>query len=213
MNIEDHISKYENEYYKVVCKLSFNTDAQKWMGKIRIQRKDTNEFVKGGFRVFDKDKYIIEGKIIEELNKSMITNFEILGTPFEWKSRGRKVLAEIIDYELLLDKIIDGKDNKYKFIRRYDKFSYKVIKETLNITKKIEKLSEKERHGMLIFPETVFLDPSDPWSLDEIDSRSEIIKFFLKPSKLELSIHKTQKDKLIELYKTLGWDAKPRTLG
>jgi hypothetical protein len=63
MSINNEIDKLESDFFRIVFDIKFNSDAKKWMGKIRIQRKDTDEIVKGGFRVFDEDKSLLEKKL------------------------------------------------------------------------------------------------------------------------------------------------------
>jgi hypothetical protein len=212
MSINDEIDKLESDFFRIVFDIKFNSDAKKWMGKIKIQRKDTNEIVKGGFRVFDEDKSLLEKKIIEKLG-SIKSELIALGTPFEWKTKARlallsylKLQIKITKYGVFCDQVIAGKEDEKVFSEKYAGFWLEVIEDTLAITREIEMLSEKERIEMLILPKSVFLDPSDPWSLDEIDSRGQIIKFFLNPSEQEINTHKLQTKKLTDLFHQLGWD-------
>jgi hypothetical protein len=213
MSIDNELKKFETEFYKITCQILFNTNAAKWMGKVRILRKDTNEIVNGGFRVFDNEEIQLEQKIVEKLNQSIKSDLAKLGVPYEWNSKGRKVLvrylelrSEITEYGLLCDQIIAGKEDKSLLSDKYERFWYEIIEEALNITRDIEKLTEQERLDMLTLPESVFIDPADPWNLDEMDSRGGIINLFLNPSEQEKNITKFQTNKIIELYHQLGWD-------
>lgn len=212
MSINNEIDKLESDFFRIVYDIKFNSDAKKWMGKIRIQRKDTDEIVKGGFRVFDEDKSLLEKKIIEKL-ASIKSELIALGAPFEWKNKARLVLIsylklqlKITKYGVFFDQVIEGKQDEKVFTEKYASFWLEVIEDALAITREIEVLSEKERIEMLVLPESVFLDPSNPWSLDEIDSRGRIIKFFLNPSEKEIYTHKLQTKKLTDLFHQLGWD-------
>ncbi|MCX7098291.1 MAG: hypothetical protein NTV43_10360 [Methylococcales bacterium] len=212
MSLDEEISQLECEYYRVICTINFNLAAGKWMGKVRIKRKDTNEIVKGGFRVFDDEKSLLEQKIIDKFG-TIHSELQSLGVPYEWNSRGRLILVSFLkleskfsEYWACEDRVFNGEENKEIFLEKYAGFWMQVVEDSIAISRKIETLSAQERLEMLIIPETVFLDPSDPWSLDEIDSRRRIIKFFLNPSEQEVNMHKMQTKKLTDLFHQLGWD-------
>jgi hypothetical protein len=197
----EEINKLESEYYKIVCPIDFNSDAGKWMGKVRIIRKDTNENVNGGFRVFDEKRSLIETKILEKLD-TIKSELLSLGVPYEWNSRGRLILirylrlrSKITEYGVCCDRVIAGKEDKELFSIEYTGFLYQIIQDALAITRSIEMLFEQEKIEMLTLPESVFHDPSNSWNLDEIDSRVDIIKFFLNPSEQEIKTHKMQTKK------------------
>ena len=77
--------------------------------------------------------------------------------------------------------------------------------------KSIETLTKNERIDMLILPDSVFIDPSDPWSLDEQDARIGIIQFFLNPSENEINTHQAQLSLLTDTFHKLGWDTIPES--
>jgi hypothetical protein len=213
MIIDDEVKKFETEYFKVTYHMSFSTNAGKWMGKVRILRKDTNEIVKGGFRVIDSERIQVEQKIIEKLNQSMMEHLIALGVPHEWNSKGRLVLvrylklrSKITEYGLFCDQVIEGKEDKSLLFDKYGRFWQEIIKEAIDITRDVEKLTNQERIDMLTLPEDIFINLCDPWNLDEMDSRGDIINFFLNPSEQEKNINKLQTDKIVALYHQLGWD-------
>lgn len=60
-----------------------------------------------------------------------------------------------------------------------------LLDESVALTRSIELLTEEDRCNMLRLPKFVFDNLSDPWNLDEIDSRLGIYRFILNPSQLE----------------------------
>jgi hypothetical protein len=211
MSLEDELKALESEYYRVSYDIQFSKYAGKWIGKVRLRRKDTDEVVKGGFRIVGDDERQLTTAIREKLD-SIKCVINSLGAPLEWKSQGRVVLisylrlrSKIASYGLLTDKAIAGSENK-EVLESYSRFWYEVIQDALEITRKIETLSKKERIDLLILPESVFADPSDPWSLDETDSRIGIIDLFLNPSEHELLTHQAQIRKLADIFHQMGWD-------
>ncbi|HRD68403.1 MAG TPA: hypothetical protein PKY50_19920 [Candidatus Competibacter sp.] len=212
MSLDDEINKIKSDYYRIVYNITFNADAAKWMGKVRIQRKDTNEIVKGGFRVFDKEKSLVEEQIIEKMD-IVKTELFSLGVPFEWNNRGRLILvhylqlrSKIAEYMISCDRVISREEDKKYFSEKYANFWLQIIEDTIEIARSIEVLSAQERVDMLIFPERIFHNPSDPWNLDEIDSRVGIIKFFLNKSEQEINTQKIQIKKLTGMFHQLEWD-------
>ncbi|NOU22599.1 MAG: hypothetical protein HOO93_12610 [Methyloglobulus sp.] len=214
MLIEKELKKIESDYYEIFCKISFNPDAEKWMGKVRIVRKDTGEVVRGGFRVFDENKKNLQKQLVLRCIETLPNELILLGKPYEWQSEGRKIL---IRYLALMDSIA----NFGKFYREsvannhiadenertvnFVKFWNLLLDESTALTRSIELLTEEDRCSMLKLPEHVFDNLSDPWNLDEIDSKLGIYRFFLNPSQLEAKIHNSQKRALKKQYKSLGW--------
>lgn len=211
--INEKLKKFESEHYRVTFQIFLESNSNKWMGVVRIKRKDTDEIVRGGFRVIAQEKDAVEEKLISKANASLKLDIEALGIPYEWNSPVRPILVRYLSlrrkntgFWLRLDDVFDGKKDSKDFSERYTGFWNKIISESIALARSIEMLDKQERIGMLVSPDSVFDDPSDPWSLDDLDARIDIFKFFLNPSEAEINAHKTQLEKLSDTYHKLGWD-------
>lgn len=184
------------------------------MGKIRIMRKDTDEVVRGGFRVFDEDKKNLEKKLISRSIEKLPDDLSKLGKPYEWQNQGREILLR---YLALKNSITSfgsscreavenvNSTNETERTEHFVNFWNLLLDESVALTRSIELLTEEGRCNMLRLPKFVFDNLSDPWNLDEIDSRLGIYRFILNPSQLETKTYNNQKRKLKKHYKILGW--------
>ncbi|MCX7068970.1 MAG: hypothetical protein NTW85_14920 [Methylococcales bacterium] len=213
MTIDKELKKFESQYYRMFYEISFNTNAGKWMGKVRIVRKDTDEAVRGGFRVFDVKKNLLKKKMIEKIHSTLETDLTKLGVPYEWNSKGRLILVlhlrlmdSIVEFGKFCDDTIAGKESSNYFTEKYVHFWYELIKQSIAIARSIELLTPQERIEMLTSPDYVYDDPSDPWNLDDLDARLGVFKFFLNPSEMEISTLEVQTKKITDLHHKLGWD-------
>jgi hypothetical protein len=215
MSLKKTLKSLESEYYRIYSIISFNPDAGKWMGKIRIMRKDTGEGVRGGFRVFDEDKKNLEKKLVERSVEKLPDVLKNLGKPYEWQNQGREILLRYLALRCSITSYY-GKNcrkafenvnstNEAERTESFVKFWNLLLDESTALTRFLELLAEEDRCNMLRLPKFVFDNLSDPWNLDEIDSRLGIYRFILNPSQLETKTYNNQKIKLKKHYKVLGW--------
>jgi hypothetical protein len=207
MSIEKELKKLESQYYRMFYEISFNFHAKKWMGKVRIVRKDTDEIVRGGFRVFDEKRHLLKNKMIKKIHSKLQADLKKSGIPYEWKSKKRLVLLSCLD---LMDDIVEfskfchdtivSKEDSQNFTGKYGKFWYELIGNTIAITKSIEQLTPQERIEILISPDFVYENPIDPWNFDDLDLRTKIFRFFLHPSEMEIKTYQEQSAKKIKLW-------------
>lgn len=209
--ILEKLKKIESEYYCFNYEINLDSNSKKWVGKVNSYRKDTNEIIDIGFICINQDKEILEKIILDKidfLKEELIS----VGVPLEWNSPIRPILIDclkyiefVVNFNLLCQKAINGEVCHDKFKNECIRFCDKQIFRTLSLTNRIECLSLKERINILISPDKVFEDPSDPWSIDDLKSRIEIFKFFLNPSSEEVNVHENQVSKLRSRYIELGW--------
>lgn len=202
----------ETEYYRVVCVLSERHDTEKWLASIRVIRRDTDEYVKMGFTIFSPNKEDVVNSAMQRATESLLPQLGNLGKPTEWHSRTRHVIlrckklkAEIVSFgNYIADNVLLGGNTK-EYWEKYAVFWKKITKESIALSSEIETLDEEERLGLLILPEDAVNDPSDAWSLEELDSRIMVFDFFLKSTEREKQVHEEQKKKLSDRYEELGW--------
>lgn len=214
MSLKKTLKSFESEYYRIYSIISFNSDTGKWMGKIRIMRKDTGETVRGGFRAFDEDKKNLEKKLITRSIEKLPDDLAKLGKPYEWQNQGREILLrylalwyDIGNYGRKFREAYENVNstNDTERTENFVKFWNLLLDESVALTRSIESLTEEDRCNMLRLPQFVFDNLSDPWNLDEIDSRLGIYRFILNPSQLEKKTYNNQKKTLRKHYKKLGW--------
>jgi hypothetical protein len=204
--------KVDSPYYRVIFQMSRDDSLGVWVGKARIRRRDTDEIVRGGFKVVDSNKTVVEEKANIWRGTACVDQLGALGVPYEWNSPVRPILVRYLKLQrsntrfwLRVDDVFSGKQERTAFSEYYSGYWTFVATESVELTKAIEVLTTRQRVDMLISPGAVFDDPSDPWSLDDIDARVGIFKFFIRPSQDEVQAHQTQLAKLDSRYKELGW--------
>ena len=93
MVIEEELHNIKHQYYRIFCKIFQDSNSKNWIGVVRIKRKDTDEIVRGGFRVIDKKKIIVEEKLRSMINTKLAKDLEVLGVPYEWNTSTRPILV------------------------------------------------------------------------------------------------------------------------
>jgi hypothetical protein len=187
--------------------------AGKWLASIRATRKDTGEYVKAGFAVSGQNKEEVLKIAIKRVNDTLLPQLDELGEPIEWRTQIRQVIlrcknlkAQIVEFgNYIADGALSG-GNVEDYWERYAVFWKKTIKESIALSGNIEGLTEEDRITLLTLPEEALKDPSDAWSLEELDSRIMAFEFFLMPTEREKLVHEAQKKRLSERFKELGWD-------
>lgn len=204
--------KVDSPYYRVIFQMSHDDNLDVWVGKVRIRRRDTDEIVRGGFKAVDSIKAVVEEKANIWIGTACVDQLGALGVPYEWSSPVRPILVRYLKLQrsntkfwLRIDDVFSGKQERTAFSESYSGYWSFVTTESVELTKAIEVLTTRQRVDMLISPKAVFDDPSDPWSLDDIDARVGIFKFFIRPSQDEIHAHKIQLGKLDSRYNELGW--------
>jgi hypothetical protein len=204
---EELIPLGENEYYQVHCVLSEDRGVSKWLAKVRVTRRDTGDYVKQGFSIFDADR----SEVLEIAQRRAKTTLRKLARPSDWESAIRQILSscnrlhsQIVGFSAYsIDALSSGDVDPYT--AKYSEFWRKLIKNGLALAAKVEALTSEERSSLLTIPESAFVDPSDASSLSEIDSRLLVFEFFINPTERETEIHAAQKLRLAERFAELGW--------
>ncbi len=211
MNSSKKIDVTENKYYQIHYLLS--EESGKWLARVRITRKDTNEYVPGGFTVYESDKKNVIEKTLATINDSLMPKIEALGSPLEWDTEVRRILVECAKYRRAILKFgsychdcIATQADDEEFGLEYAKFWQRFIKATSILSKRIEELTPQERIDLLISPDSVFENPSDSLSLEDLDSRNMIYGYFATPSEQEKIAHETHLKKLNDRFEELDWE-------
>lgn len=209
---QDHKILWCDDYYEIICIISKEKNSGKWLAKTRVKRKDTDEYINAGFTALDLDKDKLLQNVETRANTSLLLEIKSLGVPIDWNSEIRHTLlfckklnSEIGEFGSYSIDSLFPKKNDERYLSKYSDFWRKIIKETVFLCGKIETLSADARIDLLTLPEYVFEDPSDAWSLDEIDARLIAFEFFLNPSDKEREVHFSQKHKLADRFIELGW--------
>ena len=214
MNLEDEQVELDgNKYYRIICLLSEKKDAGKCLAQIRVTRKDTGEFINAGFTVFDHGKKTVLESAIKKTSDLLLPELEKMGKPPDWDSEVRYILqlckklhSEIVKFGSYSIDILSLGNSVDKYGVEYSVFWKKFIKQSVVLGGKIEALGEKGRINLLELSEDAIKDPSDAWSLEEIDSRIMAFEFFMNPTEREKQVYDMQKKKLADRFSELGWD-------
>lgn len=207
---QEYLELQENEFYQIIFFVSEQKDDARWLARVRVIRRDTREFIKGGFTVFEHDQRILMKKIKKRVEESLFPELEKAGEPSDWNSKLRKILVKC---KALHRRIMDfaGYSNDYKdkdegeYFTQYALHWKEVIRETIALNRMIEELDDKERIELLTISDNSLKDPSDAWNLEDIDLRIMVFDFFSCPSEKEKQHHHLQRKKLAHRFDELGW--------
>ena len=208
----DISERYSTEFFAVLFSLE-KTESGLWDGEAVIRRKDTWEEVRGGSVKcgYDKDKIVTE--ICNKLDS--ISGF-LTTRPTDWNSKIRKILAHYMDlsnrvtgFSFSLDdyEIKKGSDDVlnemfFSFCRQHEH-------DIISLVKNIEDLTAEERKMLLSSDDIVYSDPVDPWHLDDLTARSEVIRYFINPSPDEIALNKRHNERLQAAVDQLEDDPEP----
>jgi len=199
----------DNEYYQAHYLL--NEESGRWLARVRVIRKDTNEYINKGFTVYKYRKNEVVQEVISKVTSTFRSEIEGLGVPLEWDSEVRKILVAcskhrktILNFGAYCESL-DRKGVKGDFGLEYAKFWRELIIKTSALTCRINKLPPQERLSLLVPPDSVYEDPSDSWSLEEIDNRRMVFDYFGNPTDEEKKVHTAQNEKLQKRFVELGW--------
>ncbi|MCP4491932.1 MAG: hypothetical protein GY820_32205 [Gammaproteobacteria bacterium] len=211
MSDDEKIILVENDYYRVFCLLTEQDDG-KWLARVRVVRKDTEESVKGGFTVFESNKENALESVNSQVKVKLFPKLEKSGPPSDWDSEVRRTLllckklrSNVFQFGNDIKGFVASCDEEDKFWEKYAVFWKQHAKEAIALSDSIGSLSAEERVELLTSPDSVFTDPSDSRSLEDIDLRIMVFDFFVKPSELEVTIFEKQKNKLEKRFAELGW--------
>lgn len=207
------IELYQTRYYRVLCCLSKRERKGDWLAHIRVKRKDSEEYVNRGFTTSGIDQKSALEIADNKVRNSLIKELEELGAPIEWASPIRAVLIQcrkvndsILQFGSYCNEFSPQTGNGNDFIGNYSGFWKKLVKDSYDLIRLIEALSPDDKLSLLVSNDSVFEDPSDSWSLEDIDLRIRVFDFFMDPTDQECSAHKKQLDKLADRYAELGWE-------
>ncbi|WP_428634734.1 hypothetical protein [Sedimenticola sp.] len=213
MNIDhEEIVLGENGYYRIICLLSEVESEDKWLGRIRVIRKDTGEYVNKGFTVFENSKESVLNIAERKVEKYLLPELVQLGKPTDWNSRVRCVLVKckklhqyVLDFGSLSVDIMHSNTEDEDYLVKYSLFWKNLVKETIALSRAIETLNSEERLDLLTLPSDAIKDPSDAWNLEELDLRIMSFDFFSNPTEQERDVHVAQKKKLADRFAELDW--------
>ena len=192
----------DSPYFESRVHVQHNPDSS-WTARIRILRKDTGEEVGYGTTQTEKSRELLDSKVRQEI----AARIGSLGRPLEWESPIRHILIKyrslrekVTNYGGILDKLRLGEINVEESDCEYVKFWMSLIDEALAISRDIEALDDSERKALLLSDDRSFLDPLDPWNLEDITEREAIFRFFLTHSVEERRLHEKQLEKMSQAF-------------
>lgn len=210
--VDEKLELGGTQYYQIICLLSEQKNDGKWLARVRVLRKDTKEYVGSGFTIFDYAKETVIKSAIKKTNVSLLPELEKKGVPLNWNSEVRRVLvcckkiySDVMDFGCYAADFMSSQKVEGESLARYPTFWKKLIKDSVSLSKKIESLSLIERIDLLTISESSFEDPSDAWSLEDIDLSIFIFDFFANPTDKEKELYELQKERLSDRFKEPGW--------
>lgn len=219
INNQEYLELQGNEFYKILLLVYQPKDDSKWLGKVRVIRLDTIEFIKSGFFVYEQDKEILMEKIKRRVEESLFPELEKAGAPSDWNSEIRKIFVACKDVTSRLmrfghysvDHESEQKDED-NYSSNYAQYWQEIIKDIVAVNRMIETLDDQKRIELLTIPDSSLKDPSDAGSLDDIDFRIRVVDFFSCPSEKEKKHHDSQRKKLVDRFNELGWNSEDTQL-
>jgi len=94
---QEYLELQGNEFYQIIFFVSEQTAGPEWLARVRVVRRDSMEFIKGGFNVREHDKKIFMKKIKKRVEESLFPELEKVGKPSDWNSEIRKILVKCKD--------------------------------------------------------------------------------------------------------------------
>lgn len=169
------------------------------------------EFINGGFTVYEHDKKILIEKMNKQVEETLYPELEKAGAPSDWNDELRPILIKCKNVTKRLmrfgsysvDHLSELKDEN-QYWSNYAQYWQEIIRDTIAVNRMIEELDGNKRIELLTIPDDSLKNPSDGWSLDEIDSRIWVFDFFSCPSEQEKKHHNLQKEKLAHRFDELG---------
>ena len=209
---DTEIELAKTQYYRVLRVITHYDKADRWVARVRVRRTDTDEYVNLGFMVSGSDKRTVETESADKIRDSLMAQLDEQ-VPTEWNSDVRRLLVrctrlrnKFTKFGAFCSKQITDSDNDDEFYDKYIIFWNMVINESTAISHQIELLGAKDRLALLQSPDSVFEDPSDAWSLLDLDRRDQVYSFFLDPTAAEQQAHEAQLRRLSDRFNELGWD-------
>lgn len=209
---QEYLELRGNEFYQIIFFVSEQQIDSKWLARVRVIRRDTMEFIKGSFTVYEQDKKILMEKVEKRVEESLFPELEKVGKPSDWNNEIRQILVKCKDVTSRLksfghysiDHLSEQKD-KDEYSSNYAQYWQEIIRDTIAVNRMIEELDDKERIELLTISDDSLKDPSDSWSLEDIGVRIQVFDFFSCPSEKEKKHHDLQREKLAHRFDELGW--------
>lgn len=212
INNQEYLELQGNEFYKILLLVYQPKDDSKWLGKVRVIRLDTIEFIKSGFFVYEQDKETLMEKIKRRVEESLFPELEKAGAPSDWNSEIRKIFVACKDVTSRLMRFghysvdhASEQNDEDNYSSNYAQYWQEIIRDTIAVNSMVEALDDQKRIELLTITDTSLENPSDPWSLDDIDFRIRVFDFLSSPTEQEKRHHELQREKLSNRFKELGW--------
>jgi len=196
----DFSKLYNSEYFDISVSVKQDETGKVWVGEVLLRRKDTGEEVRGGCLRYGGSEESVKKEIQTHLNE--ICQF-LSVPPNDWNCRPEKVLANfrglgkaITGFAVKIQNIAAESDETEEMIDGFFSICTQISDDTIAIVREIEKMTSEERIEILTSDDSVYSDKKDPWNLDDLTSRAQIIKYFLEPSVDELKQNQTHKDRM-----------------
>lgn len=166
-----------------------------WQCSLIIRRQDTGEIVPDGcITTYGNNKNLITKELLEIINEKR----EFLTTPPpDWNSKTKSILCRcltseqsITGWSILFDDLLSQTNKDKSLSDDFIDFCIQLIDNTIDIVKNIEKLSAEERKEILSSKEDTYKNHENPYSLDDLQARRAIFKYFLNPSAEEKNAHR-----------------------
>ena len=190
--LEKYLAGWRDEYYRVV--LTCREARGHWTARATVRRIDTDEAV-GGEQRYGESKGHALSLAVENLDSYLDS---LPRPPVEW---GRVALRQLlVDYKEFNYKLTSSVMKLEKLrcagtLSAVDLHEFHwgnrdfVIKNSIIFARKLQNLSEQDRIDLMTSPESVYMDPIDPWNLGDRDARSEIFEFIVNPSPEVIGAH------------------------
>ncbi|GAB3254623.1 hypothetical protein GCM10027296_22960 [Chitinimonas naiadis] len=174
-----------------------------WIVRGTVSRRDSDEEV-GGKQVSGVSEELALSALVGPL-REYIESLPV--PPYEWgRTELRKLLVDYRKFNNELTFILANLQKSlaagvlseqdlhaaYWAAREY------ATKGSVMIGHRLAVLPENDQIDLMTSSEAVYLDPTNPWNLDDLDGRSALFEFFAAPSKAVVVAHETHLRRLEE---------------
>ena len=199
----DQVDPLFSVYYRteISCR---ETRPQLWFARLVVERKDSSERV-GGIQCSGASQQQASELLSAKFGNYITT---LPRPPHEWERiELRKLLINYRKFNDELTTILVAlqKEQKAQTLtveHLHDEF-WKArdiaTKGGAEFTQRLVQLSEQDRISLMTSPECVYQDPTNPWSLDDMGSRSALFDFIIEPSKDVIGAHQAHEHRRMGL--------------
>lgn len=191
--IVNQIESQGNAYYRVKVS-SREAQPKLWFARLAVERLDSGERV-GGIQCSGDTQHqallILSGKV-----RSCIDNLPC--PPPEWgRIELRKLIADYRQFNdeltgilVALKKRLEANTLTAECLHdEYWKARDFSIEGSVMFARRLAQLSEQDRISLMTSADYIYQDQINPWSIDDMDSRSALFEFIVEPSEDVIKAH------------------------